>query len=114
MTTKRCVRVDDEQGLKGTLKVNERVVALFHASWCPFCTAFLPVFQRCAEGEGLVFLIVQDDTETLGNRYAVEVVPTVLYFQKGAVAQRLDGALGVGLKEEQLIAFIQTCAASTC
>ncbi len=114
MTTKRCVRVDDEQGLKDTLAVHERVVTLFHASWCPFCVAFLPVFQKCAAGEGLEFLIVQDDTETLGDRYAVEVVPTVLYFQKGMVAGRLDGALGVGLQEKQLTAFIQTCAASTC
>ncbi|MHB8770411.1 MAG: thioredoxin family protein [Syntrophales bacterium] len=114
MTAKRCVRVDNEQGLKDTLKLNERVVALFHASWCPFCVDFLPVFQKCAEGEGLDFLIVQDDKETLGDRYAVEVVPTVLFFQKGKVARRLDGTVGVGLNEKQLTKFVQTCATSTC
>jgi thioredoxin 1 len=113
-TTERCVLVDNEQVLKDTLKANERVVALFYASWCPFCVDFLPVFQKRAEGEELVFLVVQDDKETMGDRYAVEVVPTVLFFQNGKVARRLDGTLGVGLNEKQLTKFIQTCTAPTC
>jgi thioredoxin 1 len=112
-TTERCVLVDNEQGLNDALKANERVIALFYASWCPFCVDFLPVFQKCAEGEGLGFLAVRDDQETMGDRYAVEVVPTVLFFKKGKVAKRLDGTLGVGLKEKQLTAFIQTCSTPT-
>jgi len=108
-TTKRCVQVDNEQGLKDTLKANERVIALFYASWCPFCVDFLPVFQKCAEGEGLGFLVVQDDQETMGDRYAVEVVPTVLFFEKGKVAKRLDGVPGVGLNEKKLTDFIDMC-----
>jgi thioredoxin 1 len=109
-TTERCVLVDNERGLNETLKANERVIVLFYASWCPFCVDFLAVFQKCAEGAGLGFLVVQDDQETLGARYAVEIVPTVLFFQNGKVARRLDGTLGVGLNEEQLTKFIQTCA----
>ncbi len=109
-TTERCVLVDTEQALKGMLKAKERVIALYYASWCPFCVDFLPVFQKCAQSEGLDFLVVQDDGETLGDRYAVEVVPTVLFFEKGKVARRLDGTLGVGLNEKQLTKFIQACA----
>ena len=108
-TTDRCVMVDDVQGLSDTLKAKERVIALFYASWCPFCVDFLPVFQKCAEGEGLGFLVVQDDQETMGDRYSVEVVPTVLFFEKGKVAKRLDGVLGVGLNENKLTEFIHTC-----
>jgi len=108
-TTKRCVLVDSEQGLKDNLKANERAIALFYASWCPFCVDFLPVFQKCAEGGGLGFLVVQDDQETMGDRYAVEVVPTVLFFEKGKVAKRLDGVLGVGLNEKKLTDFIDIC-----
>ena len=108
-TTKRCILVDNEQGLKDNLKANQRAIALFYASWCPFCVDFLPVFQKCAEGEGLGFLVVQDDQETMGDRYAVEVVPTVLFFEKGKVAKRLDGVLGVGLNEKKLTDFIDIC-----
>ncbi|MBE0556162.1 MAG: thioredoxin family protein [Proteobacteria bacterium] len=109
-TTDRCVMVDDVQGLSDTLKAQERVIALFHASWCPFCVDFLPIFERCAEEKGLGFLVVEDDQETIGDRYSVEVVPTVLFFEKGKVAKRLDGVLGVGLNEEKLTDFIHTCS----
>ena len=112
-TTERYVLVDNKRGLEDTLKANERAIALFYASWCPFCVDFLPVFQKCTKSEDLGFLIVQDDQETLGHRYAVEVVPTVLFFQNGKVAKRLDGTLGVGLNEKQLTKFIQACAAPT-
>lgn len=108
-TTKGCVLVDNEQGLTDALTAKERVIALFYASWCPFCVDFLPIFQKCAKGEGLGFLFVQDDQETMGDRYAVEVVPTVLLFEKGNVAKRLDGVLGVGLNEKKLTDFIHTC-----
>jgi thiol-disulfide isomerase/thioredoxin len=110
MKTAKCVIVDDESGLNDMLKEKERVIALFHASWCPFCVSFLPVFERCAESEGLSFLMVKDDQESIGNKYSVEVVPTALFFEKGKVSRRLDGVLGVGLSEKRLTDFIQACA----
>lgn len=109
MAAGKCVLVDNAEGLADVLKMNERVVALFHASWCPFCVDFLPVFKKCAQGQAVDFLIVKDDEETLGDRYGVQVFPTVLFFQKGKVARRLDGTLGVGLNEKQLTRFVQTC-----
>lgn len=113
----KCMRVDDEKGLDDALRAKERVIALFHASWCPFCRGFLPVFEKHADttdAEGLDFAAVQDDKERMGDRYAVEIVPTVLFFEKGKVAKRLDGVPGMGLNEKQLAAFIQDCAASCC
>jgi thioredoxin 1 len=107
--TDTYVLVDDEQGLSEMLKAKERVIALFYASWCPFCVDFLPTFQRCAEGEKLSFLVVKDDHETMGDRYSVEVVPTVLLFEKGNVSKRLDGVLGKGLNEKMLTDFIHAC-----
>jgi len=108
-TTERCVLVDNEQVLKDTLKANERVVALFYASWCPFCKKFLPIFMRNAEGEGRDFLSVQDDGETLADKYSVKIFPTVLYFEKGIVLKRLDGIPGVGIQEQHLAEFVRTC-----
>ena len=107
--TDTCVRVDNENGLNGLLKAKERAIALFYASWCPFCVKFLPVFESRAESEGVSFLAIKDDQETMGDRYSVEVLPTVLFFEKGKVAKRLDGVLGVGLNERQLTDFIHAC-----
>ena len=108
--TDTYVLVDDEHGLYDMLKLKERVIALFYASWCPFCVKFLPVFEKHTKGAGLSFLVVKDDQETMGDRYSVAVVPTVLFFEKGKISRRLDGVLGVGLSEKMLIDFIDACA----
>ena len=111
----RCMRVDDEKGLDDALRAKERMIALFHASWCPFCARFLPVFEKHADttdSEGLDFTAVQDDESRIGDRYAVEIMPTVLFFKKGRVAKRLDGIPGAGLNDKQLAAFIEACKAS--
>jgi hypothetical protein len=36
------------------------------------------------------------------------VYPSVLVFDRGKVVQRLDGALGAGLGEEQLMSLVKT------
>ena len=41
----------------------------------------------------------------MADKYSVEVIPTVLFFENGAVVKRLDGILGVGLSEKQLSEF---------
>jgi thioredoxin 1 len=104
--------VNNNHDLIEILKATNRVVALFYASWCPFCARFLPIFKKHAEGEGRHFVIVQDDQETIANQYSVKVFPTVLFFENGVVSKRLDGISGVGLDEKQLGEFINLCPSS--
>ena len=105
-----CAQLNNEQDLAQTLKVNNKVIALFYISWCPFCSLFLPVFKKQAEGKERNFLLVQDDEQTIGNKYSVRIFPTVLFFEQGVLSQRLDGAAGAGLQEEQLVEFINSCS----
>jgi thiol-disulfide isomerase/thioredoxin len=102
--------VSSDQDLREMLSARDHVIALFHASWCPFCVRFLPIFQKQAEKQGRRFVIVQDDQETIADPYSVTVYPTVLFFEKGAVSKRLDGVVGVGLDENQLARFVQSCS----
>ncbi|MGF3521925.1 MAG: thioredoxin family protein [Candidatus Bathyarchaeia archaeon] len=86
------------------LGLHRRVVALFYESYCPFCRRFLPVFYKYAQQSGsLVFMKVNmDDYDNpLWEEYNVVAVPSVIFFEGGEVASRLDCALGVGLSEEQ-------------
>lgn len=108
----RSALVKNERDLIETLGAADRVIALFHASWCPFCIKFLPAFQKSASARetGRHFVVVQDDQEVIADRYSVQVYPTVLYFEKGSVSKRLDGVPGVGLGEKQLTEFIHSCA----
>lgn len=103
--------VNDPNDLIKALDESERVIALFYASWCPFCQRFLPVFLQQAEQAGRTFLLVKDDQEAMAGPYSVKIYPTVLYFEKGAVSKRLDGAPHVGLDEKQLTEFIGQCPA---
>ena len=106
----KCAQLNNEQELAHALKEKDKVIALFYASWCPFCSRFLPVFNKQAEGRERNFLLVQDDEETICDKYSVRIFPTVLFFEKGVLAQRLDGAAGVGLQEKQLVEFINSCS----
>ena len=40
------IKVDDQHSLNEQLKKNGKVLALFYASWCPYCMAFVPVFNK--------------------------------------------------------------------
>jgi thioredoxin 1 len=80
-------------------------VVLFHASWCPFCRAFLPVFQEAVKGSKLevVEAVVDDEENPLWTEHAIELVPTVIFFDQGKPGRRLDGRMGVGLTREDIV-----------
>jgi thioredoxin 1 len=100
-------KVNVESGLEESLKSKNRVVILFYASWCPFSQRFLPTFEKYSKGKSQNCLqIVTDDKPSLCEKYKVDVVPTVLIFENGRVAKRLDGAAGIGLSERQLLDFV--------
>ena len=106
----QCAQVSNAQDLACALKAKKKVIALFYASWCPFCSRFLPVFKQQAQGKERNFILVQDDKETICDKYSIRIFPTVLFFENGVLAKRLDGIAGVGLQEKQLVEFINFCS----
>lgn len=96
-------KIDVEYDLENVLKTKSKVFVLFYASWCPFSQRFLPIFEKCTRDNPARCLRVKiDDKAKLCEKYSVDVVPTVLLFEKGEVTKRLDGAPGAGLNEKQL------------
>ncbi|HOP74418.1 MAG TPA: thioredoxin family protein [Bacillota bacterium] len=79
---------------------------LVYANWCPYCMRFLPVFQKHAQGRD-EFVLAEDNSEVIAEEYEVEIIPTVLRFERGRVVARLDGTPGVGLNENQLVDFLR-------
>jgi thioredoxin 1 len=105
----KYVPLKSQQELDKALKTNKNALVLFYASWCPFCSRLLPEFRKCAERSSRVFLLVEDDQEIIADKYSINIFPTVLFFENGKVAKRLDGAAGKGLQEKQLEEFINSC-----
>ena len=96
-------KIDVEYDFDKALKTKGKVFVLFYASWCPFSQMFLPIFEKYAQDNPQDCVRVKiDDKAKLCEKYSVEVVPTVLLFEKGKVAKRLDAERGIGLSEEQL------------
>jgi len=103
--------VDQQADLEKILAAREWVIALWYASWCPFCKKFLPIFEKYAEEAARHdFLLVRDDQESLGEKYAIAIFPSVLFFENGTLSKRLDGVPRIGLTERQLVEFIAACS----
>ena len=104
------IEVSSKCEFENQLKESKRVLALFYASWCPFCRSFLPVFAKNVSGKDsyLVLRVKVDDYDNpLWEEYSIEAVPTVILFEAERVCRRLDGRFGYGLSEKQLKEWLE-------
>ncbi len=96
--------------LKTALATGDPLFVLFYAAWCPFSRQFLPVYDKHAEGREAHFIrIALDGNEDVFEEFAIDVYPTVLFFEEGRVSKRLDGKHFVGLTEKQLVKLVESC-----
>ena len=106
-----CVLLGSEEELETTIQSRDKLMVLFYASWCPFSQAFLPTYlAHAAAGDPCYARIIVDDGDPLVEKYAINVFPTVLFFEKGTLVRRLDGAYHRGLSQGQLEDFARRCA----
>ena len=103
--------VDNGESFQKTLRGKTKLIVLIYASWCPFCRAFIPVFQNYAKHNPRLFLMLGDDEEKMAKQFAVNIYPSILYFENGSITKRLDGVPEKGLREEQFALFIDQLGA---
>jgi len=109
--TDSCILVQSPEELEAAIASRDRLMVLFYASWCPFSQAFLPTYRKhAAAGEPCYARILVDDGDSLTEKYAIEVYPTVLFFEKGKMVKRLDGVYHRGLSKGELEDFARRCA----
>jgi thiol-disulfide isomerase/thioredoxin len=108
------LRISSSREFADHVRSTPRALVLVYATWCPFCRSFLPRFERAVEGcdQDLVYLCLGEE-EQAADDHQVEVYPTLLYFEQGAIARRLDGKLGVGLDLRAAQDFIAACDRGT-
>ena len=99
------IEVSDKLNLESYLRKSRRVLALFCASWCPYCRDFLGVFTEVAPKSGVDLALrvrIDDYDNPLWEEYSIAAVPTVLFFDEGKIRWRLNCQVGAGLSEKQL------------
>ena len=105
------IEVETEADFNKQLKANSHVLALFYASWCPFCRNFMSVFNKHIQtpgGNTCIKVRIDEDENSLWDTYELEAVPSLIFFENGKVKRRLDCALGVGLSENQFKKWLGT------
>jgi thioredoxin 1 len=106
-----CVLIGSEEELEAAIRSRDRLMVLFYASWCPFSQAFLGLFRKhAAAGDPCYARIIVDNGDPLTEKYGIDVFPTVLFFENGKLAKRLDGMYHRGLSQGQLEDFARRCA----
>lgn len=84
---------------------SRRVLAVFHANWCPFCRTFFTIFKSTmTERTDLLGALVDisEENNPLWETFKVDIVPTLVGFRNGAAIVRKDGVSGVGLGKPEL------------
>jgi hypothetical protein len=79
------------------------VCAVFYMTYCPFCMAFLPQFEKkFGNKQNYVAVALDSDEDPLWEECNINAVPTVLIFKGKKIAKRFDAVPGVGLKLEEI------------
>ena len=95
------------------LRRADRVLVLYHATWCPFSRIFLPDFEA-AEGESSVPFARATLDHPLDPRWddmAVRTLPTVVYYEKGEELERAEAPRREGLSKRDLEALLDVVEA---
>lgn len=104
------LKIYSKENLDRELKKSDSVIALFYASWCPYCRSFVPVFDEKTANlniKQIVHVLLDDYDNPLWEDYDVGAVPTVMVFEKGKVCNRLNGRLGRGLPVSQFLEWLE-------
>ena len=89
---------DDFEGTR--LRDSRNILAVFYATWCPFCRRFLNLFETAMADKTDPLgarVDISDDENPLWETFGLEIVPSLIGFRDGVSIVRKNGSAGVGL-----------------
>ncbi len=92
-----------------TLRIRDKTVVLFHASWCPYCKLLMPTYEKFG-GDAKVDVArvdISDFESPLWDAFSIEAVPTAIIFEKGEPVARVDSKMGSGVTPAEFLQFAE-------
>lgn len=92
---KATIQVTESNFEIEVLNSTQPVIVDFYADWCGPCKMIAPALEEIAtdlQGKAKIAKVNVDEEPALAQRYNVQSLPTLLYFQGGEVVNQLIGA----------------------
>src|SRR5271165_5016359 len=94
MNTKQVQEINEPEFATEVLRCAQPVLVGFLAGWSKPSRLLEPVLDEVAEtcnGNAKIFKVNVDDNPDLGTIYAIQSVPTLIYFFNGTVRAKIVG-----------------------
>ena len=77
--------------LQHALRLRRVAVVDFTSANCAPCRTVMPVIQQLAQRVPVLVVNIDDNAEYITSKYGIRSVPTVVLYQNGMEAARLEG-----------------------
>ena len=97
-----------EEKFSKIVESNELVIVDMYADWCYPCKVLSPIIEELSkEFKKVKFIKVNVDQNTnLALKFNVSSIPTLLFFKRGELVNRIVGALSKSKLKEIINSFI--------